>query len=59
MQFCLQRLELETEVSKVKLEKVDLDTHLRAKLTSVESELMTLELSKTQEKSQLQDIIVS
>ncbi|XP_060551549.1 golgin subfamily A member 1-like [Ruditapes philippinarum] len=55
--FKKERLELETEVSKMKLEKVDLDTHLRAKLTSVESELMGLELSKAQEKSQLQDTI--
>ena len=56
--FLLQRLELETDISKVKLEKVDLDTHLRAKLASVESQLMTLELEKAQEKAQLQDQVV-
>ncbi|XP_045204857.2 golgin subfamily A member 1-like isoform X2 [Mercenaria mercenaria] len=55
--FKKERLELETEVSKMKLEKIDLDTHLRAKLTSVESELMALEISKAQEKSKLEDAV--
>lgn len=54
----LQRLELETEISKVKLEKVDLDTHIRAKLASVESQMMSLELEKAQEKTQMQEQIV-
>lgn len=63
MQSCrlviiFQKLELQTEMSKVKLEKVDLDTHLRAKLASVESQLMSLELSKAQEKTELEDQIV-
>lgn len=55
----LQRLELETEISKVKLEKVDLDTHIRAKLASVESQMMAQELERAQEKTQFQEQIVS
>ncbi|KAL4229904.1 GRIP domain [Mactra antiquata] len=53
-----EKLELQTEMSKIKLEKVDLDTQLRAKLASVESQLMSLELSKAQEKSRLEEKIV-
>lgn len=55
--FKKERIELEAAVSKVKLEKVDLETHLRAKLTSVESELMSLEITRSQEKNQLQEQI--
>lgn len=54
----MQRLELETEISKVRLEKVDSDTHIRAKLASVESQMMATELEKAQEKASLQEQIV-
>ncbi|XP_052795275.1 golgin subfamily A member 1-like [Mya arenaria] len=54
-QFKKERLDLETQVSKVKLQKVDLDTHLRAKLASVESQLMSLEMEKSQESTSLHE----
>ena len=59
MVFSLQKQELETALSKEKMEKLDLETQLRAKVTSLESQLVSLETAKTHEKSHLEDQIVS
>ena len=55
----MQKQELEAALGKEKMEKVDLDTQLRAKITSLESQVVSLETAKTHEKSRLEDMIVS
>ena len=57
--FFLQKQDLETSLNKERMEKVDLETQLRAKVTSLESQLVSMETAKSHEKSRLEDVIVS
>ena len=54
-----QKQELETALNQEKMEKIDIETQLRAKVTSLESQLVSLETAKLHEKSRLEDLIVS
>jgi hypothetical protein len=58
MFFCVV-LAPETELNKVHFEKMDLETQLMAKITSLESQLMSVNETKTQEKELLEQQIVS
>ena len=50
---------LETALNQVKKEKVDVETQLREKVISLESQLDFLQTAELHEKSRLEDLIVS
>ena len=54
-----QTHELETALNQVKKEKVDVETQLREKVISLESQLDFLQTAELHEKSRLEDLIVS
>ena len=43
----------------MKMEKIDVETQLRDKITSLESQLVSLEAAKQHEQLRLEDLIVS
>ena len=54
-----QTHELETALNQVKKEKFDVETKLREKVISLESQLDFLQTAELHEKSRLEDLIVS
>ncbi|XP_062622379.1 golgin subfamily A member 1-like [Saccostrea cucullata] len=48
--FGKERTELENELQKVKFEKIDMENNLRAKIDSLESQMLSLEEAKEHEK---------
>lgn len=59
MSTLLKKSEIENQLQKVKFEKIDVENNLRAKIDSLESQILSLEDAKEHEKTNSDFKIVS